>query len=169
MKAMLLALSLLLSAQVMALEVGETAVETTVTQFDSTGNHTVVPVAELDEGDEFILVEFFAFWCYYCNKSKPVIKALTNAYEGKLTVRAITNEPISDFSILSKMASLQTEEPLLNIASDDQENFPSLEAYGIQGFPTFFLLDKNGKVLHKHVGLLTDQTAVPFHNVILGL
>jgi len=169
MKSLLIALSILFSAQVMALEIGDTVVDVTVTQYQATGGHLEVGTTEMDEGHEFVLVEFFAFWCYYCHESKPVVKKLSNSYKDILTVRAITNEPITDFSILSSMAALQGEEPLLNIASDTGETLPALTTYGIQGFPTFFLVNKDGVIVHKHVGLLTDQSATPFHNIILGL
>jgi cytochrome c biogenesis protein CcmG/thiol:disulfide interchange protein DsbE len=137
-----------------------------VKEYSGDGNHFDMNISEAEAGKDYVLVEFFAFWCYYCNQSKPVIKDLSEKYQDRLTVKAVTVEPMSDPSILEKMEKWESEAPLINVSSDTDPNYPSLMAYGVEGFPTFFLLDSNGAVVHKHVGLLTPQNSIMFQAIL---
>lgn len=71
-----------------------------------------------------VLVDFFATWCGPCKMMAPVIEALAEEYEGRVTIGKL----------------------------DVDENGDIAARYGVMTIPTIFLF-KDGKIVSKTVGV----------------
>ena len=80
------------------------------------------------EGDNVVLVDFWAEWCGPCKIIAPVIEELSNDYNGK--------------AIVGKL--------------DVDTNPEVAMKYGIRSIPTILIL-KNGEVVGKQVGTTTKK------------
>ena len=82
-----------------------------------------------------VLVDYWAEWCGPCKMIAPILDAVAEEFEGKLTVAK------------------------LNI--DDNPQTP--QKYGVRGIPTLMIF-KNGEVEATKVGALTKAALVDFIN-----
>jgi peroxiredoxin len=89
-----------------------------------------------------VLLEFWGTWCGPCVRAMPGIQKLHDRYrERGLTVLAISYETPEKMQPF-----LQTNAYTMPVGSDPEKR--TIAAYGISGWPTTILLDKEGKVAH---------------------
>lgn len=101
-----------------------------------------------------VLLEFFATWCPHCQHSVPMLNAWRQTYANKLQILAINAGDTTGTP--STAAAFQQQFKVLYPILD----FPAprlLDAYHIAGFPTFYLVDKTGKIVWSHAGIV-DST-----------
>ena len=96
-----------------------------------------------------VYLDFWASWCKPCRKSFPWMNQLLTRYPAeKFTVITVNldAETESMHSFLEKVP-----------ARFDVYHDPSggiAEKFQLEGMPTSYLIDKNGKVVKKHIGFL---------------
>jgi len=98
-----------------------------------------------------VLIYFFAPWCSICHMSGGNLNALREAR---------SNE---ELEILVVGLSWEHEQELLEFKNDLELTMPVLigndqqmQDYKIKGFPTYFVIDEEGKVTHRSVGYSTE-------------
>ncbi len=95
------------------------------------------------------LVNVFASWCVPCRAEHPLLMAL-----GKEGVPIIgINYRDKPGNALAWLASLG--DPYRRIGVDP-EGKTAIE-WGVYGVPETFVVDKTGRIRHKHVGVLTQE------------
>jgi peroxiredoxin len=100
-------------------------------------------------GQKKVVVAFWASWCGPCRLEMP---ALTKFYKEN-------HGAGSEFEILSVSIDEDIREAA-NFATAQQLNFPVLldprqkiaTDYKVEGIPTMFVINKDGKITHGHVG-----------------
>jgi peroxiredoxin len=100
-------------------------------------------------GQKKLVVAFWASWCGPCRLEMPT---LIQFYKNN-------HSDSSDFEILAVSIDEDPKEAQ-NFASAMKLNFPVLidprqkiaNAYGVEGIPTMFVIDKNGKVIYGRAG-----------------
>ena len=85
---------------------------------DNTFEKTVV------ESDHLVIVDFWAEWCGPCRMLTPILEAISEKFEDKVTV----------------------------VKLDSDNNVKTTSQYGVRNIPTL-LFFKNGLVVDKQVGL----------------
>lgn len=99
-----------------------------------------------------VLVEFWTFGCYNCRNTLPSVKEWDSKYrERGLTLIGVhTPETDSEYSI----ENVRREVPSLGIkyAVVTDNDYRTWKAYGIEAWPTIFVLDKQGRIRWLHVG-----------------
>lgn len=105
---------------------------------------------------KMVLLEFFATWCPHCQHSVSALKALHQNHAAKLQVLAVNagdqaNSPSTAFAFRQYY---QISYPIL-----ERPAKPMLDAYQVSGFPTMYLIDRQGKVVWNHVGALDSLSA----------
>lgn len=98
-----------------------------------------------------VLIYFFAPWCSICHMSGGNLNDLRQARD------------IEDLEILVIGLSWDFEEEIIEFAEELQLTMPVLIGdeqqmidYKIKGFPTYFVIDEEGKVTHRSVGYSTE-------------
>lgn len=98
-----------------------------------------------------VLIYFFAPWCSICHMSGGNLNALRIARsndELEILVIGLSYEfqaEIQDFA-----NELELTMPVL------YGNNQQMQDYKIKGFPTYFVIDEEGKVIHRSVGYSTE-------------
>lgn len=101
---------------------------------------------------QVVLIDFWTFGCYNCRNTLPSIKSWDAKYRDKgLTIIGVhtpefdTEKKIEN--VRSEVASLDLHYPVVT----DNEN-ATWNAYGVEAWPTIFVLDKSGRIRWRHVG-----------------
>jgi len=141
MRITFISILLIISTSVFALEKGEPAPSL---------NGSEIRELEQMKLDQFlgktVLVDFWATWCIPCRQSFPHLNELQTELK-------------DDFVVLSVNAS-DTREDITHFVKRYPVNFPILinvsnsqiQKYNIEGLPTSYLIDKNGRLLKQFVG-----------------
>jgi len=94
-----------------------------------------------------VFLNFWASWCPYCKKERKELDALYNAYKDKdLVIISISLDKSEN-----KLRSFMEGHPAAYIVLTDTKT-ESAAVYGVRGFPTTFLLDRDGVIKYKAPG-----------------
>jgi thiol-disulfide isomerase/thioredoxin len=96
-----------------------------------------------------VIVNFWATWCPPCREEIPEMVDLANRYGDRLQIVGVSEDDDA------------TPEEVREFARNEKINYPivmgsnglSKEYGGVPALPTSFLVDTNGRVVQKHVGL----------------
>lgn len=107
------------------------------------------PVSLDDYKGKVVLLDFWATWCPPCRKGIPDLIALQKRYQGRLVVIGISvDQPDTKPEVVPFARKMGINYPV--VYSDG--NVDMLYG-GIEAIPTSFIIDKEGKVVKKTVGL----------------
>jgi len=99
-----------------------------------------------------VLVEFWTFGCYNCRNTLPSVKDWDAKYRDRgLTIVGVhTPETDSEYNI----NNVRREVPSLGIKYPvvTDNDYQTWKAYGVEAWPTIFVLDKQGRIRWLHVG-----------------
>jgi thiol-disulfide isomerase/thioredoxin len=99
-----------------------------------------------------VLIEFWTFACYNCRNTLPTVKKWDAQYRDKgLTIIGV-HTPETDLEnnvdeLRREVAALGIKYPVVT-----DNNYSTWKSYGVEAWPTLFLLDKQGRVRWTHVG-----------------
>ena len=99
-----------------------------------------------------VLIEFWTFACYNCRNTLPSLKKWDAQYRDQgLTIIGV-HTPELDFErdivqLRREVAGLGINYPVVT-----DQDYSTWKAYGVEAWPTLFLLDKQGRVRWTHVG-----------------
>lgn len=98
-----------------------------------------------------VVVEFWATWCPPCRESVPEMKSLYEKFKGKdFELLGISLD--QGGSALSDVSSFAKEQGIgYPVLMDDDK---ASAAFGVTNIPAIFVVDKQGKIAGKHVGLM---------------
>lgn len=99
-----------------------------------------------------VLIDFWTFACYNCRNTLPALKKWDAQYREKgLTIIGV-HTPELDFErdidqLRREVAGLGINYPVVT-----DQDYSTWKAYGVEAWPTVFLLDKQGRIRWSHVG-----------------
>jgi cytochrome c biogenesis protein CcmG/thiol:disulfide interchange protein DsbE len=128
------------------------------------------PISTASLHGRVVIVSFWATWCPPCREEIPEMISLANRFGDKLQIIGVSEDDDA------------TPEEVREFAANENINYPivmgnsgiSSEFGSVAALPTTFLVDTNGQIVQKHVGLypmsiydaeiralLGEQTGIP--------
>lgn len=99
-----------------------------------------------------VVVDFWTFGCYNCRNTLPSVKSWDARYRDKgLTIIGVHTPELDREknidNVRREIAALGIRYPVVT-----DNNYATWNAYGVEAWPTLFVLDKQGRVRWTHVG-----------------
>jgi thiol-disulfide isomerase/thioredoxin len=121
-------------------------------------------MSSTDWKGKVVVVNFWATWCAPCRAEIPDLVALQDKYRDQLLVVGISEDEGPVDKVRAFTAERKVNYPIVMTTPDLEKLFP-----GIVALPTTFILDKDGKVAQKHVGMLHARETEATARLLAGL
>jgi thiol-disulfide isomerase/thioredoxin len=121
-------------------------------------------MSSTDWTGKVVVVNFWATWCAPCRAEIPDLVALQDKYRDHLVVVGISEDEGPIDTVRKFTAERKVNYPIVMTTPDIEKLFP-----GIVALPTTFILDKDGKVVQKHVGMLHARETEATARLLAGL
>ena len=111
-----------------------------------------------------VILDFWATWCAPCRKGIPDLISIQNEYKDDLVVIGISlDQPATQDQLIPFIKNYGINYPI--VLGDLEVS----AAYGnIQAIPTSFIIDQEGNIINKHIGLVPKSTLVEEINLLLS-
>jgi thiol-disulfide isomerase/thioredoxin len=111
-----------------------------------------------------VLVNFWATWCPPCRAEIPDLVKLQDQYRDSLVVLGISEDegPVADVKAFA--AEHAVNYPIAMTGPELQKVFK-----GVSALPTTFVIDREGKIQQRHIGMLNAATTELETQVLAGL
>jgi len=100
-----------------------------------------------------VIVNFWATWCGPCRAEIPDLVALQEKYKDTLQVIGISEDEAGVDVVKRFAAEHKINYPVAMTTPEIEKMYP-----GISALPTSFIIDRESRVVQKHVGMLTART-----------
>lgn len=137
------------AAIAVALARGETpqAPEFTLPRLDTEGTLSLASLR-----GQVVVINFWASWCIPCKDEAPAIEATWRQYKDKGVVFVGVN--VQDLTPKALKFIEDTQATFPNVRSGDNAVY---RAYGLTGVPETFFVNRDGRIVKKFPGVVTDQ------------
>ena len=111
------------------------------------------PVSLADFKGQTVIVDFWATWCGPCLQSFPIMEKAVNKFGKERNVKFLfvnTWERVDD-KLKNATDFIAKNKYPFHVLLDDKNEV--IDSYGVEGIPTKFIIDKNGNIRFKSVGL----------------
>jgi thiol-disulfide isomerase/thioredoxin len=111
-----------------------------------------------------VILDFWATWCAPCRKGIPDLISIQNKYKDDLVVIGISlDQPATQDQLVPFIKNYGINYPIV------LGNIEVSAAYGnIQAIPTSFIIDQEGNIINKHIGLVPKSTLIEEINLLLS-
>jgi thiol-disulfide isomerase/thioredoxin len=111
-----------------------------------------------------VILDFWATWCAPCRKAIPDLISIQNKYKDDLVVIGISlDQPATQDQLVPFIENYGINYPIV------LGNIEVSAAYGnIQAIPTSFIIDQEGNIINKHIGLVPKSTLIEEINLLLS-
>lgn len=119
------------------------------------------PVSLADYKGKAVVLDFWATWCAPCKIEIPWLEQFNNQYAGKgLQILGVSED---NLDLEDKATLAKEKKDITQKAAELKINYPvlfddanvSTPYGGVDGLPTTFFIDRNGKVVASTVGLVS--------------
>jgi thiol-disulfide isomerase/thioredoxin len=107
------------------------------------------PVSTAALRGKVVIVNFWATWCPPCREEIPDLIALQNKYKDQVQIVGVAQDSGSPEAIKAFAAKYGMNYPIVISTPDIEKIFP-----GVSALPTTFILDRDGRLAQKHIGML---------------
>jgi len=111
-----------------------------------------------------VIIDFWATWCTPCRKGIPDLVSIQNEFKEDLIVIGISlDQPSTQDQLISFIEYFGINYPVV------LGNMEVSDSYGnIQAIPTSFIIDQEGNIINKHIGLIPKSILVEEINSLLS-
>ncbi len=106
-------------------------------------------------GEKLVLLDFWASWCGPCRESLPDLKRFQSAFSSD-QVQVVSISEDRDENTWNSFVSQNQ----MTWEQRFDGNGESARRYGVQGFPTYILMDSNGTILQRYQGEDPSQSLI---------
>jgi len=108
-----------------------------------------------NSNDKLVLFNFFASWCPACKVEISNLVKLQNDFKNDIIVVGILLE---DFTSNKEIVEALKEHNINYTVTSSAESFDLAKALGgLKAIPTLFLVDKDGNIFQKYVGIVPNE------------
>ena len=100
-----------------------------------------------------VILNFWATWCPPCRAEIPDLVALQEKYRDHLVVIGVSEDESGPGVVRQFAAQHKINYPIVMMTPELDKMFP-----GVSALPTSFILDRDSRIVQKHVGMLTART-----------
>jgi cytochrome c biogenesis protein CcmG, thiol:disulfide interchange protein DsbE len=111
-----------------------------------------------------VLINFWATWCPPCRAEIPDLVALQEKYRDRLQIIGISEDEASPQVVKAFVAEHKMNYPVVMTTPELERMFP-----GVGALPTSFIVDRESRVVQKHVGMLRAGTTELETRALAGL
>jgi thiol-disulfide isomerase/thioredoxin len=111
-----------------------------------------------------VLMNFWATWCPPCRAEIPDLIKLQQKYRDQLVIIGISEDEAPAETVKAFVADQKMNYPVAMTSAELRKVFR-----GVSALPTTFVIDKDGKLAQKHVGLLNAANTELETQVLAGL
>jgi thiol-disulfide isomerase/thioredoxin len=111
-----------------------------------------------------VLVNFWATWCPPCREEIPDLVALQKKYPGELQIIGISQDSAPAEVVQQFAAGRGMNYPTVMSTPEIEKLFP-----GVYALPTTFVIDREGRLAKKHVGMLNASLIETEARALAGL
>jgi cytochrome c biogenesis protein CcmG/thiol:disulfide interchange protein DsbE len=117
-----------------------------------------------DYKGKVVILDFWATWCGPCRRGVPDLVSIQNNYEKDVVVIGISlDDERTKKDIKPFMKEYGINYPVVYGTSEVVSNYGNIRA-----IPTSFIIDQNGNVVDKYVGLVSKEIYVDRIKTLLG-
>lgn len=117
-------------------------------------NGKTISLAEF-KSKKYVLLDFWGTWCVHCRALSPDMIKMYKKYESKgleiLSIATDNDRKLWQKAIVDDRTGLW-KHILLNDASKSPKGDNLVLQFGVKTYPTFILIDKEGKIVGRYVG-----------------
>jgi thiol-disulfide isomerase/thioredoxin len=121
-------------------------------------------ISSADWRGKVVLVNFWATWCPPCRAEIPDLVALQEKYRDHLVVVGISEDEGSVEGVKRFVAEHKINYPIVMSTPELRKIFPDVMA-----LPTTYVLDRDGNLTQKNVGMLNAKEAEASARLLAGL
>ena len=99
-----------------------------------------------------VLINFWATWCPPCRAEIPDLVALQDKYRDQLQIIGVSEDEGPIEGVRRFAADHHVNYPVVMMSPEIDKMFP-----GIGALPTSFVIDRDARIVQKHVGMLTSR------------
>jgi thiol-disulfide isomerase/thioredoxin len=110
------------------------------------------------------IVNFWATWCPPCRAEMPDLVKLQDRYRDQLQIIGVSQDEGSPASVKEFAISHGLNYPIVMSTPELEKIFS-----GVSAIPTSFIIDREGRVVQKHVGMLNIRTTEQEARSLAGL
>ena len=122
------------------------------------------PIASADWRGKVTLVNFWATWCAPCRAEIPALIALQEKYRDRLQIIGVSQDEGSPEQVRQFAIDHQINYPIVMTTPELERAFPDIGA-----LPTSFFVDREARIVKKHVGMLDPTTTELETRALAGL
>jgi thiol-disulfide isomerase/thioredoxin len=111
-----------------------------------------------------LLINFWATWCPPCRAEIPDLVALQEKYRDQVQIIGVSEDEAPPEVVRKFVADHKINYPVVMTTPDIEKLFP-----GIGALPTSFVVDRDARVVQKHVGMLTARVTESEMRHLAGL
>jgi thiol-disulfide isomerase/thioredoxin len=111
-----------------------------------------------------LIVNFWATWCPPCRAEIPDLIALQEKYRDQVQIIGISEDEAPVETVKRFVADHKMNYPVVMLTPDLEKMFP-----GISALPTSFIVNRDGRIVQKHVGMLTAHVTEQEVRSLAGL
>jgi len=99
-----------------------------------------------------VMVNFWATWCGPCRAEIPALAALQDKYRDRLIIIGVSEDEGPLDGVKQFAAAQKMNYPIVMLTPELTQLFP-----GVGAIPTTFVLDRESRLVQKHVGLFPPE------------
>ena len=105
-------------------------------------------LSSTDWRGKVVLINFWATWCGPCRAEIPALVALQERYRDRLFILGVSEDEGPPDGVKRFATGLKINYPVVMLTPELERLFP-----GVGAIPTTFVIDREGRLVQKHVGL----------------